>query len=99
MTVPGPQRLEGWITLAALAQATHRLRMGTLVTGIHCRHPAVLANMAATLDALPGGRLEVGIGAGWHEPESAAYGMELGSPRERGDRLEEARAVLLAGLP
>jgi Coenzyme F420-dependent N5,N10-methylene tetrahydromethanopterin reductase and related flavin-dependent oxidoreductases len=54
--------LEGWMTLAALAQATRRLRLGTLVTGIHYRHPAVLANMAATLDIVSGGRLELGIG-------------------------------------
>jgi F420-dependent oxidoreductase-like protein len=91
---PGGQRLEGWITLAALAQATRRLRMGTLVTGIHYRHPAVLANMAATLDVISGGRLDLGLGAGWHEPESAAYGIELGSPAQRSDRLEEACQVL-----
>ena len=53
-----------------------RLRLGTLVTGIHYRHPAVLANMAATLDVVSGGRLELGIGAGWNEEESGAYGME-----------------------
>ncbi|WP_329362141.1 LLM class flavin-dependent oxidoreductase [Streptomyces sp. NBC_01483] len=58
---PAVPRLEGWITLTALAQATSRLRMGTLVTGIHYRHPAVLANMAATLDIVSGGRLELGI--------------------------------------
>src|SRR5215467_10324766 len=57
--------LEGWITLTALAQATRRIRLGTLVTGIHYRHPAVLANMAATLDNISDGRLELGIGAGW----------------------------------
>src|ERR1700689_3024699 len=89
--------LEGWMTLTALAQATHRLRLGTLVTGIHYRHPAVLANMAATLDIISGGRLELGIGAGWNEEESGAYGIELGSPRERSDRFEEACEVL-AGL-
>ena len=72
--------LEGWITLTALAQATRRLRLGTLVTGIHYRHPAVLANMAATLDVISGGRLELGIGAGWNEEESGAYGIELGTP-------------------
>ncbi|HEU5420357.1 MAG TPA: LLM class F420-dependent oxidoreductase [Streptosporangiaceae bacterium] len=94
---PAAQRLEGWVTLTALAQATRRLRMGTLVTGVHYRHPAVLANMAATLDVISGGRLELGIGTGWHEPESAAYGIELGSPRERSDRFEEACEVL-AGL-
>src|SRR5580700_9073279 len=86
--------LEGWMTLAGLAQATRRLRLGTLVTGIHYRHPAVLANMAATLDVMSGGRLELGIGAGWNEEESGAYGIELGSPRERSDRFEEACAVL-----
>jgi F420-dependent oxidoreductase-like protein len=86
--------LEGWITLTALAQATRRLRLGTLVTGIHYRHPAVLANMAATLDIVSGGRLELGIGAGWNTEESGAYGIELGSPRERSDRLEEACEVL-----
>ena len=87
-------RLEGWMTLAALAQATHRLRLGTLVTGIHYRHPAVLANMAATVDIVSGGRLEIGIGAGWNEQESRAYGIELGSARERSDRFEEACEVL-----
>ena len=72
--------MEGWITLTALAQATTRLRMGTLVTGIHYRHPAILANMATTLDIVSGGRLELGIGAGWNEEESGAYGIELGTP-------------------
>jgi len=86
--------LEGWITLTALAQATRRLRVGTLVTGIHYRHPAVLANMAASLDIISGGRLELGIGAGWNVEESGAYGIELGSPKERSDRFEEACEVL-----
>jgi len=90
--------LEGWTTLTALAQATTRLRLGTLVTGIHHRHPAVLANMAATLDVISGGRLELGIGAGWNEEESDAYGIELGSIRERLDRLEEACQVLIGLL-
>ena len=89
----GP-RLEGWITLTALAQATRRLRLGTLVTGIHYRHPAVLANMAATLDVVSGGRLELGIGAGWNEQESGAYGIGLGTPGQRSDRFEEACEVL-----
>lgn len=86
--------LEGWTTLTALAQATTRLRLGTLVTGIHYRHPAVLANMAAALDIISHGRLELGIGAGWNEEESGAYGIELGSVKERFDRFEEACAVL-----
>jgi F420-dependent oxidoreductase-like protein len=90
--------LEGWITLTALAQATKRLRLGTLVTGIHYRHPAILANMAATLDIVSGGRLEIGIGAGWNEEESGAYGIALGTPRERSDRFEEACEVLVGLL-
>jgi len=90
--------LEGWTALAALAQATTRLRLGTLVTGIHYRHPAVLANMAAAIDVISGGRLELGIGAGWNQQESGAYGVELGTPRERSDRFEEACQVLIGLL-
>jgi len=90
--------LEGWITLTALAQATTRLRIGNLVTGIHYRHPAVLANMAATLDIISGGRLELGVGAGWNEEESGAYGIELGTVRQRSDRFEEACEVLVSLL-
>jgi alkanesulfonate monooxygenase SsuD/methylene tetrahydromethanopterin reductase-like flavin-dependent oxidoreductase (luciferase family) len=90
--------LEGWTTLTALAQATTRLRLGTLVTGIHYRHPAVLANMAAALDVISAGRLELGIGAGWNEEESGAYGIELGSIRQRFDRFEEACQVLVGLL-
>ncbi|ORV50273.1 LLM class F420-dependent oxidoreductase [Mycolicibacter engbaekii] len=90
--------LEGWTTLTALAQATTRLRLGTLVTGVHYRHPAVLANMAAALDIISAGRLELGIGAGWNEEESGAYGIELGSIGERFDRFEEACQVLIGLL-
>lgn len=95
---PAGPCMEAWVTLTALAQATKRLRFGTLVTGIHYRHPAVLANMIATLDNVSGGRLEVGIGAGWNEEESSAYGIALGSPRERSDRFEEACQVLIGLL-
>ncbi len=90
--------LEGWTTLTALAQATTRLRLGTMVTGIHYRHPAVLANTVATLDIISGGRLELGIGAGWNEEESGAYGIELGSVKDRLDRFEEACQVLIGLL-
>jgi F420-dependent oxidoreductase-like protein len=90
--------LEGWVTLTALARATERLRLGVLVTGIHYRHPTVLANMAATLDIVSSGRLEIGIGAGWNEEESGAYGIELGTPAERSDRLEEACEVIVGLL-
>jgi F420-dependent oxidoreductase-like protein len=91
---PAGPRLEGWTTLTALAQATRRLRLGTLVTDVHYRHPAVLANMAATVDIVSGGRLELGVGAGWNEQESGAYGIDLGTPAQRSDRLEEACEVL-----
>src|ERR1700746_1968197 len=90
--------LEGWTTLPALAQPTKRLRRGTLVTGIHYRHPAVLANMAASLDVISNGRLEIGIGAGWNVEESNAYGIDLPPLRERFDRLDEACAVIDALL-
>lgn len=90
--------LEGWMTLAALAQATKRLRIGNMVTGIHYRHPAVLAKMASTVDIVSNGRLELGIGAGWNEEESGDYGIELGDKRERSDRFEEACQVLVGML-
>jgi F420-dependent oxidoreductase-like protein len=90
--------LEGWTTLTALAQATTRLRLGNLVTGIHYRHPAVLANMAAALDIVSEGRLELGIGAGWNQEESDAYGIELGTVKQRLDRFEEACQVLIGLL-
>jgi F420-dependent oxidoreductase-like protein len=98
--VPDPAGpcLEAWTMLAALAQATRRLRLGTLVTGIHYRHPAVLAKMAASIDIISNGRLELGIGAGWNEEESGAYGIELGGLRERFDRFEEACQVLIGLL-
>ncbi|MCP2323119.1 F420-dependent oxidoreductase-like protein [Hamadaea flava] len=92
---PLTPRLEGWTTLAALAQATRRLRLGTLVTGVHYRHPAVLANMAAAVDIVSGGRLEVGLGAGWNADESDAYGIAMGPAAQRSDRLEEACRVLI----
>lgn len=90
--------LEGWLTLTALAQATKRLRVGCLVTGIVYRHPAVLANMAATLDVISDGRLELGIGAAWNEEECDAYGIELGPLKERFDRFDEACEVIVSLL-
>ncbi|MGH9126578.1 MAG: TIGR03560 family F420-dependent LLM class oxidoreductase [Acidimicrobiales bacterium] len=90
--------LEGWTATTALAQATRRLRLGVLVTGMVYRHPAVLANMAATVDVISGGRLELGVGAGWNEEECQAYGIELGTMRERFDRFDEALQVVIALL-
>jgi F420-dependent oxidoreductase-like protein len=86
--------LEGWTATTALAQATRRLRVGVLVTGMIYRHPAVLANMAATVDVISNGRLELGLGAGWNEEECAAYGIELPPLKERFDRFDEACEVI-----
>jgi len=89
----GPN-LEGWTMLAALAQATSRLRLGAMVNGMHHRHPAVTANMAATLDHISAGRFALGLGAGWNEMESNAYGLRLGSLTERFDRFDEGLEVI-----
>jgi len=93
----GPN-LEGWTMLAALAQATSRLRLGAMVNGMHHRHPAVTANMAATIDHISGGRFELGMGAGWNTMESDAYGIPLGPLRERSDRFEEGIEVIVSLL-
>ena len=86
--------LEGWTTLAALAQATKRIRVGTMVSGVVYRHPAVLAAMASSLDIISGGRLELGIGAGWNTEECDAYGIRLGTLTERFDRFAEACEII-----
>jgi F420-dependent oxidoreductase-like protein len=93
----GPN-LEGWTMLAAMAQATSRIRIGAMVNGMHHRHPAVTANMAATLDHIAGGRFELGMGAGWNEMESGAYGIPLGTLKERSDRFEEGMEVIVSLL-
>ena len=84
----GPN-FEAWTMLAALGQATRRIRLGCQVTGMIYRHPAVLANMAATVDIITGGRLDIGVGAGWNQMECDAYGIELPPLRERFDRFDE----------
>jgi F420-dependent oxidoreductase-like protein len=89
---------ESWTMLAALAQATSRVRLGSMVNGMHHRHPAVTANMAATLDHIAGGRFILGMGAGWNEMESSAYGLELGTLRERSDRFEEGMEIIVSLL-
>ena len=92
-TPPGAV-LEGWTSLAGLAVATSRIRLGTLVLGNTYRHPAVVANMAATLDQMSGGRVTLGLGAAWQQNEHHAYGIELPDVGERLDRFEEAVAVI-----
>jgi F420-dependent oxidoreductase-like protein len=86
--------LEGWTVTTALAAITTRLRLGLMVVGNTYRHPAVLANMAAALDQVSNGRLELGIGAGWHQAEHDAYGIALPPLKERFDRLDEALEVI-----
>jgi F420-dependent oxidoreductase-like protein len=86
--------LEATAAMAALAQATERVRLGSLVFGITYRHPAVLAKWAATVDHIAGGRLLLGVGAGWQENEHEQYGIELGPPGVRIDRFVEALDVL-----
>jgi F420-dependent oxidoreductase-like protein len=93
----GPN-LEGWTMLAALAQATTRIRLGAMVNGMHHRHPAVTANMAATLDHISHGRFELGMGAGWNEMESTAYGIELGTLTQRFDRFDEGVEIIVSLL-
>jgi F420-dependent oxidoreductase-like protein len=85
---------EGWSALAALAAVTERIRLGCLVTGVTYREPAVLANMAVTVDHISAGRLEFGIGASWHEGEHRMYGIPFPPIKERQDRLEEAMQVI-----
>ena len=87
---------EGWITLAALAARTQRLRLGTLVTGNTYRNPALLAKMAATLDHVSGGRLEFGIGAAWFELEHAAYNAPFPPIGARMDMLDESLRIIRA---
>ena len=86
-----PERgsLDAWATLAALAQATDRIRLGTLVSPATFRHPSVLAKMVVTVDHVSGGRVELGIGAGWHEPEHRAYGFPFPDAAARLEALEE----------
>jgi len=93
----GPN-FEGWTMVAAMAQATRRIRVGCQVTGMIYRHPAVLANMAATVDHIADGRLELGLGAAWNEEETAAYGIPLPPLKERFDRFDEGVETIVALL-
>jgi alkanesulfonate monooxygenase SsuD/methylene tetrahydromethanopterin reductase-like flavin-dependent oxidoreductase (luciferase family) len=86
--------LECWTTLTAAAAATHRIRVGSFVTNVMNRHPAVLARMVATLSEQSGGRVEVGLGVGGYEVEMDAYGVDFPEPAERSQRLAEATEVL-----
>ena len=86
--------VEPFTALGALATATDRVRLGTLVACAPFRHPAHVAKMAAAIDLLSGGRFDLGIGAGWYEPEFSAFGYEMASIGDRFDLLEESVQVV-----
>ena len=89
---PGPT--DAWITLAGLARDTSRIRLGTLVSPATFRQPGPLAVTVAGVDQMSGGRVELGLGAGWFEQEHTAFGIPFPSVGERFDRLEEQLAVI-----
>lgn len=86
--------LEGWSVLSALARETERIRLGTLVSGVTYRNPALLAKTATTLDVLSGGRAVFGLGAAWFEAEHESFGFDFPPIGERMDRLDEALAIV-----
>lgn len=85
---------EGWTSLAAMATVVSRARVSCMVTGVTYRNPAVLAKMAVTVDHVSGGRLDFGLGAGWHEPEHRGYGIEFPSAGTRVAMLDEALTII-----
>ncbi|MGA3490435.1 LLM class F420-dependent oxidoreductase [Micromonosporaceae bacterium DT55] len=89
---PGPT--DAWTTLAGLARETRQIRLGTLMTAATFRLPGPLAITVAQIDAMSGGRVELGIGTGWFEAEHAAYGIPFPPLGERFDRLEEQLAII-----
>ncbi|WP_322792475.1 LLM class F420-dependent oxidoreductase [Bellilinea sp.] len=91
---PDKDSLELWVSLTWLADHTRRIRFGPLVTPFSFRHPALTARMAAAVDDLSGGRLTLGVGAGWQEREHDLFGFELLPPHERFERFEEGVRVL-----
>ena len=96
---PNGPCLEGWTSLAALAQATSRVQVGTMVNGMPYRHPAITANMASTTDIISNGRLQLGLGAGWFQLEADAYGITLGENlTERFDRFDECVEIIVGML-
>ena len=90
--LPGPT--DAWVTLAALARETTRIRLGTLVSSATFRWPGVLAITVAQVDAMSGGRVELGLGTGWYDGEHTAYGIPFPALGERFERLEEQLAIL-----
>jgi F420-dependent oxidoreductase-like protein len=90
----GAGSLDAWSTINALAALTTRLRLGTLVSPAAFRHPSTLAKAVVTADHVSGGRVELGLGAGWHEGEHAAHGFPFDTAGERFDRLEEQLEIV-----
>lgn len=90
--LPGPS--DAWITLAGLARDTSTIRLGTMMTSATFRHPGPLAISVANVDQMSGGRVELGIGAGWFEAEHTRYGIPFPSTAERFDRFEEQLAII-----
>jgi F420-dependent oxidoreductase-like protein len=90
--LPGPS--DAWVTLAGLARETARIRLGTLVTSATFRLPGPLAISVANVDAMSGGRVELGLGAGWYEAEHTGYAIPFPPLGERFDRLEEQLSVI-----
>ena len=90
--LPGPT--DSWVTLGAIARETERIRLGTLVTSATFRLPGLLAVQVAQVDAMSGGRVELGLGAGWYDAEHAAYGVPFPPTGERMERLEEQFAIV-----
>ncbi len=97
--LPGPT--DAWVTLGALARETTRIRLGTLVTSATFRLPGILAISVAQVDAMSGGRVELGLGAGWYDGEHSAYGIPFPTLGQRFERLEEQFQILtgLWGTP
>jgi F420-dependent oxidoreductase-like protein len=93
-TDPEGTCFDGYTLLAAMAAHTSRLRCGIIVTGVTYRHPAVLANMAVTIDHISGGRMELGIGAAWFELEHQQYGIPFPPIKVRAEMLREASLIL-----
>jgi len=94
MNGPGSPAMDAWATLAGLAARTERIRLGTLVSPATFRHPSVLANMVSTADHISGGRVELGLGAGWYEAEHRAFGFEFPPPAKRFAVLEEQAEII-----
>src|SRR5947209_7246230 len=92
---PGPGPTESWITLAGIARETSKIHLGTLVTSMTFRQPGMLAITVAQVDAMSAGRVELGLGAGWFDPEHHAHGIPFPPLGERFERLREQLEIIV----